>query len=284
MLDFLRVLPQYLLPRHYATALVYKITRIKTPFIKNQLIKIFIYIFNVDMSASETQSIEDFQHFNDFFTRQLKTNARPINSSVLVSPVDGFISEIGKLKEGSIIQAKNRNYTVNSLLGQHYSEQALNNGIFTTLYLSPSNYHRIHMPINGSIEQMTYIPGDLFAVNQHTVRQVDNLFSRNERVVLEILTAYGSMYLVMVGAIFVGSMETVWAGQITPAKNRVITNNRYQEKELVFTKGDEIARFNMGSTVILILPETFTAKNLSWQSKLHKDQAIQMGQSLIQAD
>ena len=284
MLDFLRVLPQYLLPRHFATALVYKFTRIKTPFIKNQLIRTFINIFNVDMSSSEIQSIEDFQNFNDFFTRQLKPDARPIDTSILVSPVDGFISEIGSLSKGRIIQAKNRDYSVNSLLGQQHSMQTLDNGLFTTLYLSPSNYHRIHMPIDGSIRQMTYIPGDLFAVNQHTVRQVDNLFSKNERVVLEMLTSYGSMYLVMVGAIFVGSMETVWAGQITPAKNRVVTKTDYSDNELVFSRGEEIARFNMGSTVILILPEASTEKKITWARSLCKEQAIEMGQSLIQAD
>ena len=272
--DKLKVFPQHLLPQHFLTSIVYSITRIETAFIKNNLIRFFMWSFDIDMKDYIKQTPEEFKHFNEFFTRELKPDARPIADSLITSPVDGFISQFGKIEKDQLIQAKGHNYSLSALLANDKQTNQYENGEYTTIYLSPRNYHRIHIPIDGKLTKMTYVPGDLYAVNEHTTRVVDNLFARNERIILYFQTELGPMALIMVGAIFVGSMETPWQGEITPAENRTIRHWNYED--INFKKGDEVGRFNMGSTVILLFPKDA----LAWQERLEQSQAVFMGQSL----
>lgn len=279
LVEFIRVLPQFILPQHFLTGIVYKLTRIESIFWKNSLIRFFIRLFDVDMHTAIRQKPEEFKHFNDFFTRELINDARPIADSTIVSPVDGFISQFGKIHDNQLIQAKGHQYSLLDLLaGDKESAQHYADGEFSTLYLSPRNYHRIHMPIDGRLLKMTFVPGKLFAVNQHTSHVVKNLFARNERLIMHFDTELGPMALIMVGAIFVGSMETTWQGQITPDTDRSKRNWDYSKegKQIALNKGEEIGRFNMGSTVILLFPE----QSIQWQASLSQTQEIVMGQAL----
>lgn len=279
LIEYIKVLPQYILPQHFLTSIVYRLTRIESTLWKNNLIRIFIHMFKVDMQSSIKQDPEEFNHFNEFFTRALKEDARPISDSKIISPVDGFISQYGTIENRQLLQAKGHHYRLIDLLaGDEDSAQDFKTGEFSTLYLSPKDYHRIHMPVDGRLTKMTFVPGKLFAVNQHTTHVVNNLFARNERLIMYFETEFGAMVLIMVGAIFVGSMETVWQGQITPTKERQIRHWRYDDldKQLAFKKGQELGRFNMGSTVILLFPE----KAIQWQKELCPGQPIIMGQPL----
>ena len=219
-----------------------------------------------------------YKHFNAFFTRELKPEVRPVSqdNNTVLCPVDGSISQIGNIEAGEIFQAKNRTYQLNELLVNDELAENFRNGQFSTLYLSPRDYHRIHMPLDGRLIKMTYVPGKLFAVNSHTVKIVDRVFARNERVINYFETGVGLMALVMVGAINVGSMETVWAGEITPTKNRNITITNYREHKIQLKRGEEMGRFNMGSTVILL----FEKDLIQWLPDLQADQLISMGMSL----
>lgn len=276
----LKVLPQYCIPQHFLTSIVFRITRIENNRFKRFLINNFIRLFNVDMSTSVRKSANEFKHFNDFFTRELQDNARPIEyKKDCVSPVDGFISQFGKINNGNLIQAKGKYFSLPSLLARQSDNiDDYHNGDFITLYLSPSNYHRIHMPITGKLVNMVYVPGRLFGVGESTTNTIDNLFGRNERLIIEFESEHGRFVLIMVGAIFVGSMETVWHGQVTPSKERCLQQWDYSESETeqYFNKGQEIARFNMGSTVILL----FENEKTSWETNLVLDQTIKMGQAL----
>lgn len=277
LLDYMKVLLQYCLPQHHLTGCIYKLTRIKQACFKNVLIRLFIRLFKVDMNSSTKQQPEDFQHFNEFFTRELKKETRPIAKSQIISPVDGYLSQFTSIKKQTLIQAKGHDYTLKDLLA--HDLEAVNqfeDGEFSTLYLSPKNYHRIHMPVHGRLLKMVFVPGKLFAVNQHTTKTVPNLFARNERVIIHFETEFGPMILIMVGAIFVGSMETVWYGQITPSKIRTIRKWDYQNDDLEFIQGDEIGRFNMGSTVILLFPK----ETIEWDKTLVQNQEVIMGQGL----
>jgi phosphatidylserine decarboxylase len=207
------------------------------------------------MSEAELGRAEDFEHFNAFFTRALREGARPLpgDEALCASPVDGAISEIGTIDDDRLVQAKGRQYTIGALLGGDLAgANAFRDGSFATLYLSPRDYHRIHMPCAGTLASMVYIPGDLFSVSPATTRQVDGLFARNERVVCHFDTAYGRLVLVMVGAIFVGGIETVWSGPITPAAVRTPRRWDYSSAPRRFARGEECARFNMGSTVVML--------------------------------
>ncbi len=280
MFQFLKVLPQHFIPQHFLSSLIYRLTRIRCKYWKNFIIRRFITLFHVDMGSSIKKTTDDFEHFNDFFTRELLADARPVEEgNTMVSPVDGYLSQFGKIKSNSLIQAKRRYFTLTDLLaGNQESANKFIDGDFSTLYLSPKNYHRIHMPVNGRLIKMTYVPGRLFAVNQHTAHVVNNLFGRNERVIIDFETDIGSLCLIMVGAIFVGSMDTVWHQQITPARKRDIQQWNYDDQlaENQFNKGDEIGRFNMGSTVILL----FQKDKVQWNEILTHDQEIIMGQPL----
>ena len=265
---------QYILPQHFLSKLMFRFAKIETLWIKNTCTRWFVNKYHVNLAEAELENIEDYINFNDFFTRALKTDLRPISESKLISPVDGIVSQAGKIQDLQIFQAKGRQYSTSELLADKASEE-LKNGSFVTIYLSPKDYHRIHMPCDGSLRSMKYIPGNLFSVNKKTVNNVDRVFARNERLVCFFDTDFGEMVFVLVGAIFVGSMETSWEGQITPPYTKLVKTYDYKNREIKLFKGDELGRFNMGSTVIILLPKDSPEMNL------HAEQQLKMGQSLI---
>jgi phosphatidylserine decarboxylase len=277
-LDKLRVLPQYFIPQHFISSLVYRITRCETPWFKNVLIKLFISVFDVDMSLANNPDPESYSSFNTFFTRELSAEARPIslNEKTILSPVDGAVSQAGNIQNDTIIQAKGKSYTLKDLLVEDELVTMFTGGTFATLYLSPKDYHRIHMPVSGQLKRMIYVPGKLFAVNSHTVRVVDSVFARNERVINIFNTDTGAMAMVMVGALNVGSMETVWAGEITPAEDRIINDTQYSEGDVQLQQGQEMGRFNMGSTVILLFPKDA----MQWLDEMMAEKTIIVGEGI----
>lgn len=252
---------QYIIPQHGFSRLMFHFARIKNTWIKNKFTHWFVKTYQVDLSQANREKVEDYQSFNDFFTRSLKAKARPIGAG-LISPVDGTVSQAGSITNGNLIQAKGKKFTLKSLLGNEEKFQD-----FSTIYLSPSDYHRIHAPLDGKLLKMDYIGGDLFSVNNQTANSVDNLFAKNERVVCY----FDSYTIVLVGAIFVGSMETVWYGQVTPPYGKQFSID-YSDKQIRLKKGDELGHFNMGSTVILL--------SNTHQFELQVGQAVKMGQSL----
>lgn len=279
LMDLIKVTPQYLIPKHTLSEAMHWFMHIETPWVKRNITKLMIKVYGIDVSEAENENLEDYPHFNAFFTRTLKTHVRPIDFSLdsWVSPVDGLISQSNHIEINKIIQAKSHPYTIEALVGGdiEYAKR-FKNGDSAVIYLSPKDYHRIHMPVEGKLISMTYVPGDLFAVNPATVRMVDGLFARNERLVIRFENEQGPFCLIMVGAIFVGSMETVWQGKITPEYEPTISHWDYESENITLKKGDEIGRFNMGSTVVLITPEGV----LPDLGKIPTDTPIKMGQLL----
>jgi len=263
---------QFLLPQHLLSRLMFRFARIRAPWIKNSFTSWFVSKYKVNLNEAELQDIYEYKHFNDFFTRALKAGSRPLSESKAVSPVDGIVSQIGSIKEALIVQAKGKKYSVEALLAENSKNNLYTS--FVTIYLSPKDYHRIHMPFDGSLKSMKYIPGNLFSVNKRTVENIDQVFARNERLICNFDTEYGEMALVMVGAIFVGSMETSWEGRVTPPYTKSVKTYDYDSRQIGLSKGEEIGRFNMGSTVILILPKGSPELNLE------TGQALKMGQSI----
>lgn len=252
---------QCLLPQHGLSKLMFKFARCHNRWIYTKFTHWFVKVYGVDMNDAKIADINAYQNFNAFFTRQLKAGIRPIGKG-LVSPVDGTLSQCGTIENGTLIQAKGKKYPLNLLLGNADKFQN-----FATIYLSPSDYHRIHAPIDGQLLKMDYIGGNLFSVNAKTANSVDNLFARNERVI-----CYFDTYtLVLVGAIFVGSMQTVWHGMITPPYGKRFSVD-YQKQNIRLKKGDELGQFNMGSTVILL--------SNTHSFELQTEQKFKLGQSL----
>ena len=245
------------------------------------MIRRFASAFNVDLTEAAKSSPEQYTSFNEFFTRELKPGARPIESSDkgLCSPVDGCVSQIGKIEQDQIFQAKGFSYSALDLIGGRPADASeFDNGQFATLYLSPRDYHRIHMPLDATLTSMHYVPGRLFSVAPHTVRTVPRLFARNERVVALFDTPAGKLAMVLVGAINVAAIETVWAGLVTPPTASKIAHKDYpQSSQQAFSKGEEMGRFNMGSTVILLMQQGVT-----WQPHLTEGSAVKMGQLIGQ--
>lgn len=276
--DRVMTFPQYLIPHHFLSMAMYRLTRSKIVWFKNLFIRFIVKAYNVNVNEAAERDIYQFSSFNTFFTRELRAGVRPIAENGLVSPVDGAVSQIGNIEQGRIVQAKGQDYSVLELLaGDDSLAKQFDGGQFTTIYLSPSDYHRIHMPLTGTLQQMTYIPGKLFSVSPRTARTVPNLFARNERVVTVFETEHGPMALILVGAIFVGSMETVWQGQITPPYGKEIQYWSYENEQAVtLKKGQEMGRFNMGSTVIILLPKQAKKFNLA----LIDGQSVVMGQAM----
>jgi len=272
------ILLQYIIPQHLLSRVVLKFTRLKLGVFTHWLIKRFINLYKVDMNIVESPNINDYNSFNHFFTRSLKATARPLAATDIISPVDGQISQIGQINNGSLIQAKGRDFQLDDLLaGQTDMVKLFKQGLFTTLYLAPKDYHRIHMPITGRLTDMVYVPGRLFSVNQRTSRAVPNLFARNERVICLFETELGPMAMILVGALFVGSIDTVWAGTIAPS--RLSSVKRWNYSEPVLERGAEMGRFNMGSTVIVL----HDAQHVAWLSELKPQQNLNMGEGLAQA-
>ena len=290
LMDYLKAWPQYLLPQYLLSNLMHAVTRSRRRWWKNAFINWFVRRYQVDMTEAMEPAINAYTCFNDFFTRPLKPDARPVDHSrkCIACPVDGFVSQAGKIEGGRIFQAKGRDYSLQELLADdHEWIEKFANGHFATLYLSPKNYHRIHMPVAGRLLKVTYVPGQLFSVNPATARAIPRLFARNERVITYYETDAGPMAMILVGAIFVGSMETVWQGVITPPHGKRLQHWRYPSStqdvlestqdatNLSLNKGAEMGRFNMGSTVVLLFPENV----VSWQN-LDPGSPIKMGQAI----
>jgi len=278
-MDLLKVTPQYFIPKHLLSSGMHWFMQVETTWVKNNTIKLLTKIYDINVSEAADENMDNYPHFNAFFTRALKPDARPIDDmpDSWVSPADGLISQSTHIDGNKIIQAKCHNYTIEALVGGdiEYAKK-FKNGDAAVIYLSPKDYHRVHIPVDAELISMTYVPGDLFAVNPATVRQVEGLFARNERLVIRFESDKGPFCLIMVGAIFVGSMETVFQGKITPEYQPTIQHWDYSEENISFAKGDEIGRFNMGSTVVLLTHEG----QIPELGKIHPDTPIQMGQHL----
>ena len=277
--DYLKVFPQYLLPQQLVSSGMHWFMQIEQPFIKKIVTKSMIKVFKINVSEAEYEVLEHYNNFNDFFTRSLKPGARPIDDTdnAWCSPVDGLVSQSQPIDGNKMIQAKLHEYTTEALVGGDIDyAKKFEDGDSAVIYLSPKDYHRIHSPTDAKLISMTYVPGDLFAVNPSTVRVVEGLFARNERLVIRFENKEGVFCLIMVGAIFVGSMETVWEGKITPKYKPIIKHWDYTEKDLNFAKGEEIARFNMGSTVVLLTPKD----TMNELGKIEENTPVKMGQLL----
>lgn len=255
-LDKVKITLQYIMPKHAISRLVGKLAAAEAGWLTTKLISMFIKSYGINMSEAKFKNASDFKTFNDFFTRELEEGARTIggDESTLCYPVDGAISQQGDIVDGQLIQAKGFNYSVVSLLGgDEKTAEAFQGGSFSCIYLAPKDYHRIHMPMAATLREMIYVPGELFSVNPLTANNVPNLFSRNERVVAIFDTAKGKMAMVLVGATIVASIETTWAGTITPPAGKDIFRWQYPAEgvdAIHFEKGDEMGRFKLGSTVV----------------------------------
>ena len=269
---------QYILPQHFLSRIVYALMRCEIMWVKNTLIWLISRIAGINVEEALSPDPADYASFNAWFTRALKPGARTFDTDqrAFLSPCDGRVSETGQLLETRILQAKGKDYSLQDLLANDPVCSGLGNGYFSTIYLSPRDYHRIHMPIGGQLERMIHVPGRLFSVAPYTVRQVPGLFARNERVISIFTTESGPLVMVLVGAMLVSSTETVWAGEVTPSKNKGVTVTDYPGKNITLSKGDEMGRFNMGSTVILLMPSG-TVEGLE---DLHAGTAVKVGQKL----
>jgi phosphatidylserine decarboxylase len=247
---------QYLLPHHLLSRLVYAFMRIRLAPVKNTQIALIGSMVGVEWEEAKIENISEFENFNAFFTRELIDGIRPIDPDPrsFVSPSDGRISQCGRITNDRMLQAKGRHYSVRSLLANDPGSPEFVNGFFHTIYLSPRDYHRVHMPMEGTLQRMIHVPGRLFSVAPYTVRQIPDLFARNERVVSIFDTTHGSMALVLVGAMLVSSMETVWSGLVTPPRGKKVVHGDWSRRNIKLKKGQEMGRFNMGSTVIVLLP------------------------------
>ncbi len=274
--DYLKSGSLYFLPHHAVSRVVFKLTRIESPLVP-RAITLFSNAFGINLEEALNPDPKSYNTFNKFFTRELKAGSRPIANSKITSPVDGTISQFGKIVDGKIVQAKGVSYSLNQLLGGNSErEKQFTNGQFITIYLSPKDYHRIHMPCTGKLLEQTHIPGRLFSVAKHTVNTIKGIFSRNERVVAMFETEFGPMAMVLVGAINVAAIETVWDGLITPPKGKTISDKSFSEEDINLEKGEEMGRFNMGSTVILVFAEGAP----DFSDKLEADQGLRLGEAL----
>lgn len=275
---------QKVAPQHLISRLAGCIAQCRLPLFKNQLISWFIAKYNVDMSIAQKQDPEDFEHFNAFFTRALKEGARPIDqTSDLVFPADGAISQLGDISEGKIFQAKGKEFSLSAILGGDPNlAKTFKDGRFATIYLSPRDYHRVHMPITGKLIETIYIPGDLYSVNQTTAENIDELFARNERLVVTFDTEVGPMAMILVGAMIVAGIETPWAGQVCPT-GKALQKQHYctsKREDIVIEKGEEMGRFKLGSTVVLL----FAEDAINWQDHLYPNMPTILGEGMANID
>ncbi len=275
--DRLFVVMQYLLPQHLISRIVGMLAASSVPIIKDTFINVFVKRFKVDMSEAEQQNTSEFDSFNDFFTRSLKADASMIdnNPTHLACPVDGAISQLGSISGEKLFQAKGHDFDLTTLLGGNADlAQPFIDGEFATVYLAPKDYHRIHMPCDGTLTHMVHVPGQLFSVNQATAAAVPGLFARNERVVTIFETEFGPMAMVLVGAMIVASVETTWAGLVCPKGKAVSHFNYTAQQPIEFKKGDEMGRFKLGSTVIVKLPKGVS----QWPTELTAGTTTRLGQ------
>ncbi|WP_228710714.1 archaetidylserine decarboxylase [Saccharobesus litoralis] len=266
-----KVALQYCFPQHGLSRLVGWLAASNNRFISQTFINTFASSFGITLEEAERGEFTAYKSFNDFFTRTLKAEARPLDldPKSFVSPVDGAVSQQGDVESGTIVQAKGHNYSVATLLGgDPLLAEPFEGGKFTTIYLSPRDYHRIHMPVTGTLTKMTYVPGKLFSVNPATTRHVPGLFARNERLVCHFDTAFGEMVMVLVGATIVAAIETVWAGQVTPPTGKNTFTWHYKgDKAITLDKGQEMGLFKLGSTVIMLMPKNAVAFDENYQAE-----------------
>ncbi len=267
---------QTLLPQHLLSRLGGYLAESTSPWLKNTLIRIAIRRFQINMAEAAHQSPDAYTSFNDFFTRALKPGARPVgdDASAIISPADGTISQCGALTRGRLIQAKGLSYSASELIGDETLAEQFQGGQFITTYLSPKDYHRVHIPLSGRLIHSRYIPGKLFSVNDVSASLVPGLFARNERLVCLFESQHGRFVLIMVGAMMVAGIDTVWHGSYAPGKP---SQHSHDNDELIFDKGAEIGRFKFGSTVILLLPESFRLED-----KLTPGLVVQVGETVAQ--
>ena len=263
--DRLFVLSQYVLPKRALTALAGKAASARGGVLTTRFIRWFVGRYGVDMGEAANPDIASYPTFNEFFTRPLKAGARPLAQASLISPVDGAISQFGRIDKDQVFQAKGHAYATTALVGGDAALAGLfEDGHFATLYLSPKDYHRIHMPCDGRLLRMIHVPGDLFSVNPATARGVPGLFARNERVVCVFEGPHGPFVLVLVGATIVGSMATVWHGQVNPPRPGRVRDWRYDDQQILLKQGQEMGRFLLGSTVVMLFPKGPLAFNPRW--------------------
>ena len=268
---------QYLLPKHLLTRAVGFAAGAKLGKATTFMIQQFIKHYNVN-TKEIAGKIEDYKSFNAFFSRPLTADARPINpnTNVVTFPVDGKISQFGKIEDKFLFQAKNHYYTTEALLADSKEAQAFKNGEFITIYLSPKDYHRVHLPFAGTLDKMIHVPGDLFSVNPFNAKHIPELFARNERVVCFFNTEIGRMAVIFVGATIVRSISTAWDGTVAPNKNKDIAVSEYASRNLNFAKGDEIGKFFMGSTVICL----FEKDKIQFNEDMQSGQPTRMGMQM----
>jgi phosphatidylserine decarboxylase len=277
VLDRLFVFIQYLLPKQAITVFAGKVANARGGKITRLIIRWFIGRYGVNMQEAAATDIASYATFNDFFTRALRDGVRPLADARFICPVDGAISQFGEIDSDQIFQAKGHHYSTTALLG---GDRALadrfKDGTFATIYLSPKDYHRIHMPCDGRLKSMAYVPGSLFSVNPATAAGIPGLFARNERVVCEFESDFGPWILVLVGATIVGSMATVWHGVVNPPRSDVISTWQYEDQDIRLSKGEEMGRFLLGSTVVLLFPKDTLMFDPAWQAA----KSVKLGEAM----
>ncbi|WP_296002437.1 archaetidylserine decarboxylase [Rugamonas sp.] len=277
MSDRLAVLPHYLLPKKALTMFAGRVAGAKGGIYTTQLIRWFVGQYNVNMGEALNPDIGSYASFNDFFTRALRPDARPLAAADFICPIDGRISQFGAIEDDQIFQAKGHRFTTTALIGGASALAArFQHGSFANLYLSPRDYHRIHMPCDGKLTRMIYIPGELFSVSPTAARGIPGLFARNERVVCVFDTANGPFVMVLVGATIVGSMATVWHGVVNPPRTPAVREWTYEDQDIVLKKGEELGRFLLGSTVVMLFPQGVMEFNAQWQPAA----PVQLGQAM----
>lgn len=277
MSDRLAVLPQYFLPKYLLTAFAGLVANDRGGKRTTRLINWFVRKYNVNMQEAANPDTASYASFNEFFTRPLRADARPISSAKYVCPVDGAISEFGNIAAGQIFQAKGHYFSTTALVGGDASlAEKYHDGQFANIYLSPRDYHRIHMPCDGRLTRMIYVPGELFSVNPTTARGVPGLFARNERVVCVFDSAYGEFVLVLVGATIVGSMQTAWHGIVNPPRSKNVREWHYADQHIHLKKGEEMGRFLLGSTVVMLFGKDSMQFNQDW----HAAGAVRLGEPM----
>ncbi|AOY44524.1 MULTISPECIES: archaetidylserine decarboxylase [Psychrobacter] len=265
---------QQLVPQQKLSKVAGRLAASRHPYVKRTFIRGFAKAYNISLDEYERQSLNAYESFNDFFTRELKEDARTIDTTAngIVSPADGIISQLGQIKDHKMLQAKGRHYDVGQLLADSEDGRYFADGSFATIYLAPSNYHRVHMPFAGTLTKTRYVPGTLFSVNNTTAANVPDLFARNERLVCMFDTKYGKAAVVMVGAMIVAGIETVATGKITRTDDI-----QEADHDMQFAAGDELGRFYLGSTAIVVLPK---AAKADWQETMKANSFVKMGQLL----
>jgi phosphatidylserine decarboxylase len=270
---------QRIIWKHGLSRLLGWFAHCRCTFFKKWAIRHFIRHFKVDLSESLITDIDQFPSFNDFFVRRLKSQARPLpqDQGAIACPADGVISELGKILDGRLLQAKGRYYTLDDLLGGDMEmSRYFNGGEFFTVYLAPKDYHRVHIPVSGTLKRMIHVPGQLFSVNTESVQGIPRLFARNERVICLFATAAGPMAVIFVGALLIGSVVTAWHGEVMPSRGEKPVNKIYQDSSISFQKGDEIGYFQWGSTVIVLFGPDYAR----WQESLQPGNSVKMGQEI----